>query len=152
MSEEQKENQKDNQKEVKKEATTKENKIKLRNLLVLITIIVFTIVAYVALKAEYLSVKEVGENYVTVFEQNLRNKLNVGLAVFIIVYIITYISNMFIKKGLKNFFEDEKKDMPKLPNKSTAFILALVACGLCMVFLTEKYSIWQKEQSLEKKI
>lgn len=132
------------QKEVKKEATTKENKktIKLRNLLVLLTIIVFALISFIALRSEYLNIKEVGEDYITVFEQNLKNKANVGIAAFIIAYIITYISNRFIKKGLKKFFDEEKKEMPKLPNKSTAFILALIACGLCMVFLTEKYAIF----------
>lgn len=122
----------------------KKNKkvLQLRTILVLIAIVVFAFVVTVFFRAEYLKVKEVGENYVDVFNQNIRNSFRVAITAFAITYIATYISNIFIKKGLKKFFDEEKKEMPKLPNKSTAFILALLAGVLCAIFLTEKFAIF----------
>ena len=35
-----------------------------------------------------------------------------------------------IKKGLKSFFDKEKKEMPKVPNKSIAFIISAVVSAL----------------------
>lgn len=141
--------------ELKKESTTKEstvqNKVtvekkkktlKLRNIFVFVAIILFALVTAIVFRAEYLKVKEIGEDYITLFEENVRNKEKVGITVFVIVYIITYISNKFIKRGLKKFFDQEKKEMPKLPNKSTAFILALIAAALCSIFITEKFAVF----------
>ena len=41
---------------------------------------------------------------------------------FIILSVILYLTNKGIKKGLKPFFDQEKKEMPKLPNKSITLI------------------------------
>ena len=45
---------------------------------------------------------------------------------FIFVFLIMYFSGRRIKKGLKVFFEQEKKQMPKLPNKSIALVVASI--------------------------
>ena len=39
-------------------------------------------------------------------------------------------TNRGIKKGLKSFFDKEKKEMPKVPNKSIAFIISAVVSAL----------------------
>lgn len=140
MSEEQKKQK--NQKEQKVQKEVKSKAFRLRTVLVLSAILIFAILAIIVFRTEYLSIKEVGENYITVFRQNVRNKLAVALTTFALTYIITYISNRFIKKGLKKFFDEENKKMPKLPNKSTAFILALVSTIFTSLFLTEKYAIF----------
>ena len=142
--------------EVKKEVSTEEEKVdkktekntvqsknkkfKLRNVFVFIAIIIFALIVTIAFRSEYLKVKEIGENYITIFDANVSNSAKVGITTFIITYLITYITNKFIKKGLKNFFVEEKKDMPKLPNKSTAFILALIATVICSIFITDKFA------------
>ena len=46
---------------------------------------------------------------------------------FIFLYFIIYMTNLGIKKGLKPFFEKEKKQMPKLLNKSLALIISAIA-------------------------
>ena len=130
----------DNESNVKKEV--KKSFLRLRTTLVIIAILIFAFVAIIVFRADYLKIKEVGIEYISIFEQNIRNKTSVAITAFIITYIVTYISNKFIRKGLKKFFDDEKKEMPKLPNKSTAFILALIAATLCSLFITEKYSIF----------
>ena len=126
----------------KTSAIEKKKFLKLRTIFVLLATVFFMIVATVVLRTDYLKVKEVGENYVTIFQQNVKNKAMVAGTTFTFAYIVTYISNRFIKKGLSKFFEEEKKEMPKLPNKSTAFILGLVAAILCSLWLTEKFAIF----------
>jgi hypothetical protein len=46
-----------------------------------------------------------------------------------------YITNKTIKRGLKKFFEEEGKQIPKLINKSIAFILALLISLITSNFL-----------------
>ena len=48
------------------------------------------------------------------------------LALFVILYLVIYLTNRGIKKGLKVFFEKENKKMPKLPNKSLALVISAV--------------------------
>ena len=55
-------------------------------------------------------------------KQNIKYKVGVALVNFVILYIATYITTRFIKRGLKKFFDDDKKEMPKLPNKSISLI------------------------------
>lgn len=128
--------------EVKNTTKEKNKKLTLRTLLVLVAIAIFVVIAIITFRAEYLTMNEIGKQYVAVFEQNVKNKLCVGIVAFIISYILVYISNKFIKKGLKSFFEDEKKEMPKLPNKSFAFVLALATAGFCAFALSKDFAIF----------
>lgn len=127
-------------KEVNSATKEKSKKITFRTLLVLAALIVFAIVVVVTIRAEYLNMKQIGKEYVSVFEQNVKNKLYVGCASFLITYIIVYISNKFIKKGLKTFFEDEKKALPKLPNKSLAFVIALAVATICAFTMSQSFA------------
>ncbi len=117
-------------KEAKEEKSLKEQskkKFKTRTIIVLIAIAVFILGLAINYRANYLSVLEIGEEYVEVFNQNVKYKSNIAIANFIFIFLAVYITNKLIKKGLKKFFEEEKKDMPKLPNKSIALIIALIA-------------------------
>lgn len=96
-------------KEVKNTTKEKNRKLTLRTLLVLVAIAIFAVIAIITFRAEYLNMHEIGKEYVAVFEQNVKNKICVGFVTFVIAYILVYISNRFIKKGLKSFFEDEKR-------------------------------------------
>ena len=49
-----------------------------------------------------------------------------------------YLTNKTIKKGLKVFFDDEKKEMPKFPNKSVCFVIALIGSILSSKMLLNK--------------
>lgn len=90
------------------------------------------------LRGEYLQTLEIGENYLNVFWQNTKYKLGIGLLNFLILYIATYITTRFIKRGLKKFFEDDKKQMPKLPNKSISLILSAIISIISSNFITKK--------------
>ena len=50
--------------------------------------------------------------------------------------LIKHLTNRGIRKGLKPFFEKEKKEMPKLPNKSLALVIsAIVSIVVSAVFM-----------------
>ena len=49
-----------------------------------------------------------------------------------------YLTNRGIKKGLKPFFEKEKKEMPKLLNKSLAFTISILASTFITNILLQK--------------
>lgn len=113
----------------KKDDNIKEKKsrnIKIRTLLVLAVLAIFILGSSIIYRANYIESLEIGEEYAKVFSQNVRYKVYIGLVNFLIVFGIVYITNSLIKKGLKKFFEEEKKELPKLPNKSIALVIALV--------------------------
>ena len=112
--------------EVENKGETKNRKFRRRTLFVLIVLAIFVISAFIICRADYLETLEIGEEYSKVFMQNMKYKRNIAILNFIFVFSIAYITNGFIKKGLRKFFEEEKKEMPKLPNKSLAFVMALV--------------------------
>lgn len=98
----------------------------VRRLLVTIFLVLFAIIAYVNFRASYLEFKELGENYLNTFLTKEKYQYNVMIFNFIFVFLIMYFSGRRIKKGLKTFFEQEKKEIPRLPNKSIALVVASI--------------------------
>lgn len=98
----------------------------IRAILVILFILVFAIVTFVSLRGSYLEYKELGENYLEIFYTNLRYKYIIMAINFVVLFILIYFTNRGIKKGLKPFFEQDKVEMPKLPNKSIALIIAAI--------------------------
>ena len=92
------------------------NMKKIKLISVIVFIIMFLIISYISYRAEYLQILEIGEEYLNVFEQRNEYKIRLFAFNFIFLFLVIYINNLLIKKGLKVFFEDEKKQMPKLPN------------------------------------
>ena len=58
--------------------------------------------------------------------------------IFVILYFILYFTNRGIKKGLKPFFEKEKKEIPKLPNKSLALVISALVSFVTSSALMQK--------------
>ena len=54
------------------------------------------------------------------------------------MYKLNNITNNKIKKGLKKFFDEEKREMPKLINKSISFIMAIVTSFCVTNIIKEK--------------
>lgn len=117
---------------------TKKHNFKLRTIIVILAILLFTLGVGIAYRANYIETLEIGENYVEAFTQNIRYKLLIGGANFAFIFIIMFITNRLIKKGLKKFFEEEKREMPKLPNKSIALIFAIIAALITPNMFLEK--------------
>ena len=113
-------------------------KNKKRVILVISFLILLTIYAVVNLRGEYLKTLGIGQEYLAVFEQNLKFKVGIILTNFVVLYILTYITTKFIHRGLKKFFIEEKIEMPKLPNKSICLIFSVIIGIIASGFLTEK--------------
>ena len=113
-------------------------KSKARILAVLIFLLVFAIGTFINLRGEYLENKELGENYVQAFCTKQNYKYIILGSTFCILYILIYFTNRGIKKGLKTFFEKEKKEMPKLLNKSIAFVTSVIIATVMSNVLMEK--------------
>lgn len=111
---------------VKQEQQKKTKKIRTRVILVLVVALILAMFTYISYRGSYLETIEVGEQFKQVFEQNLFYQYATIGANFVILFIAFYFANRGIKKGLKAFFDEEKKQMPKLPNKSIAFILSAI--------------------------
>lgn len=112
--------------------------LKSRVILVLVFIILVAIFMFVNLRGEYLNILEAGENYIDVFMQNIKYQYMVMGINFVILFVVIYITTRFIKKGLKKFFEEDKIEMPKLPNKSIALIAGAVLSIIISPLLLEK--------------
>ena len=113
-----------------KQEKKQNKKMKTRVILVLLFIALFSVISYISLRGSYLEYKELGENYTEVFFTNLKYKYTIFGINFIALYFIIYMTTRGIKKGLKSFFDIEKKEMPKVPNKSIAFIISAVVSAL----------------------
>ena len=85
---------------------------------------------------------EIGENYTSVFWQNLTYKaITFGIS-FVILYIIIYFTNRGIKKELKPFFDAEKRSVPKLLNKSLALVVSIIGSAILMSVYTEQVMLF----------
>lgn len=123
----------------------KKNRLKI--IITVLFILVIILGMFIYFRASYLQTLEIGKEYLDVFNTNMNYKYKVLLFNFVLFFVLIFIQNLIIKRGLKLFFKDEEKEMPKLSNKSIALIissiLALVVSSLC----TEKLilfmnSIW----------
>ena len=112
---------------------------KKRTILVITFLIIFTIYMAINLRAEYLQTLGIGQKYIEVFKQNVKYKLAIGLINFMMLYVSTYITTRFIKRGLKKFFEEDKKQMPKLPNKSISLIISTIISIISSNFMWRRY-------------
>lgn len=113
-------------------------KNKSRMIIVLLFIAIFAIGSFVSLRGTYLQYKELGDNYIQVFFTNLQYKYIIFGVNFIILYFLIYFTNRGIKKGLSVFFEKEKKEMPKLLNKSISFVISVIVSTIMSNILMEK--------------
>lgn len=126
------------QEQIKTEEKQIKKKSKTRFFIVLAVAIITLIIGYILFRGTYLEIMEIGENYINVFWQNIKYKLVALVINFVLIYSMIYITNTKIKKGLKEFFDQEKRQMPKLLNKSIAFISAIVISSLTTNFILEK--------------
>ena len=116
--------------EEKKREEAKVKKSRTRMYVVLLFILFTLAVGYIVFRGEYLETLEIGEQYVSIFWQNLYYiAITFGINLVVLLVII-YMNNIRIKKGLKVFFDEEKMTMPKLPNKSIAFIISIIVSSI----------------------
>ncbi len=131
-----------NVEQAKRQAVTKK-RFRTRTLMVLIALILFSLSFFINCRAEYLELLEIEESYTEVFYQNIKYKLFIGVANFVFIFITVYITNRLIKKGLNEFFKEEKLDIPKLPNKSLALVFALIVAMVTPNLFLEKLILFR---------
>ena len=105
---------------------------------------------YVSLRGQYLEYVELGEQYVQKFFTDIKYKYAIMGISFVLLSIIFYFTNRGIKKGLKPFFEQEKREVPKLPNKSITLIVAAIASVIISNHLLDKVLLFVSNASFGK--
>lgn len=123
---------------------------KIRAIGVIAFIIIYALITYISLRGQYLEYQELGEQYVQVFFTNIKYKYSIMGVSFVILSIIIFLTNIGIKRGLKPFFEQEKKEMPKLPNKSITLIISAIASVIISNVLLEKILLCTSNVSFQK--
>lgn len=123
------------------------NNSKIRKVVVFLFILIFVLISFINLRGEYLQYSELGENYIEVFFTNLQYKYIIFGVNFVILYLLIYLKNREIKKGLKAFFDKEKKEMPKLLNKSIAFVVSAIVSIIMSKILIEKILLFSSNAS-----
>ncbi len=116
----------------------KKKKNRTRMILVLLFLLLFAGISYIELRGSYLEYLELGQNYTNIFYTNLTYRYGIMAVNFVILYFILYFTNRGIKKGLKPFFEKEKKEIPKLPNKSLSLVISALVSFVTSSALMQK--------------
>lgn len=127
----------------------KKTKSKVRMYIVLVFILLVACVGYVIFRGEYLEILEIGKEYISIFWQNVNyTAITFGIN-FFVLFIIIYTNNNRIRKALKPFFENEKKVMPKLPNKSIAFIISVIVSAVTTELILNQYMLFSNNTLFE---
>ena len=110
----------------------------------------FVIIAYIAYKGNLLQVKEIGEKYIGAYESDVKYKVLTFVISFLWMYLLVYTTNKRIRKGLKIFFQEEKKEMPKFPNKSISFVVATITSVITSNIFLNKVILFINNTSFGK--
>ena len=138
LTNEPKENQEIKVENVENKSIEKNKKSKIRRRIVIAVFIFALIIMYIIERGDYLEIKEIGENYISIFWQNMQYITITAIVNFLIVFTLMYTTTSRVKQGLKTFFDDEKKAMPKLPQKSISFIVAILVTIFTSGMILEK--------------
>lgn len=123
-------------------ATKTKKKSKRRMFIVLFFVVLVAVIGYIFFRGEYLEILEIGEEYVDIFWQNV-NYMSITFVInFIFLFIVMYLNNNRIKKALKTFFDTEKKEMPKLPNKSLSFIISVIVSAITSEVILNQFMLF----------
>ena len=129
------------QEKARKEEVDKVKKSKSRIYIVLLFLLLTVIIGYIIFRGEYLETLEIGEQYISIFWQNLNyTAITFGIN-FVVLFCIIYINNRRIRKGVKIFFDEEKRATPKLPNKSIAFIISILVSSITSKVILNTYML-----------
>ena len=71
--------------------------------------VLFVMIGFIIYRGNYLQTMEIGQKYVQSYKSNVKYRLlTIGVS-FLWMYILMYITNKRIRKGLKVFFQEEKR-------------------------------------------
>lgn len=118
--------------------TVKMKKSTKRTIIVALFSILCIVIAFVNYRGSYLEALEIGNKYIGTFKSNVKYKVITILTAFLWIYVLMYTTNKRIQKGLKIFFQEEKRKMPKFANKSISFITAVIASVITSKIFLQK--------------
>ena len=124
-------------------------KSKKRIFIVLLFVAIIAIALTVMFRSAYLEKLEIGEQYISVFWTNFQYKTISLVTTFVLIFAAIYSTNKRIYSGLKDFYEDEKKEMPKLPNKSISLIIATLVSMATSELTLKKLLLFINSTSFE---
>ena len=96
-----------------KDEKVKRKKSAKRRTIVIIFSVICLIIAYVMYRGNYLEYLEIGKDYIGAFSSKIKYRSITIIISFLWIFGLMYITNKRIQKGLKPFFAEEKKEMPK---------------------------------------
>lgn len=131
------------------EKKSKKKSAKRRTIVVLFSI-VFIIIAYIMYRGNYLEYLEIGKNYIGAFTNQIKYRSITIIVSFIWIFGLMYFTNKRIQKGLKLFFSEENKEMPKLLNKSISFITAAIGSVITSNIFLQKTILFFNSTSFGK--
>lgn len=124
-------------------------KSKKRIFIVLLFVTIIAIALTIMFRSAYLEKLEIGEQYISVFWTNFQYKTISLVTTFVLIFAAIYSTNKRIYSGLKDFYEDEKKEMPKLPNKSISLIIATLVSMATSELTLKKLLLFINSTSFE---
>ena len=130
------------------------DKIKTRNFFLIAGVAFLLLIAIASVfgaGTQLIEINEIGEQYTSIYWRDLAINYLTMLGIFIVVFIAGYITNKVIIKNLGRFFKDEKREPVKLPNKSIAFFIALIAAFFLKDFLSSNILLYLNSTSFEFK-
>ena len=122
----------------------------IKRIIVIIFIVLIAIFTFISTRGSFLEYKELGEKYVSIFKTNLTYRYTIMAINFLVTFTIMFFTNRGIKKGLKVFFDEEKKEMPKLFNKSISLLIATISSIIVGIVFTPKVILYASNVSFEK--
>ena len=122
----------------------------IKRIIVIIFIVLIAIFTFISTRGSFLEYKELGEKYVSIFKTNLTYRYTIMAINFLVTFTIMFFTNSGIKKGLKVFFDEEKKEMPKLFNKSISLVIAVISSIVVGIVFTPKVILYASNVSFEK--
>ena len=101
-------------------------------------------------RGNYLEYLEIGKNYIGAFTDQIKYRSITIIVSFIWIFGLMYFTNKRIQKGLKPFFSEENKEMPKLLNKSISFITAAIGSVITSNIFLQKTILFFNSTSFGK--
>ena len=120
----------------------KVKKLLNRKFIVILFLIIYIIAFTIGVRSMYLQYREIGEQYVSIFKKNLETQSIIFVITFVLSFLILFVSNLFLKKSVKELFEKEEKEVPKLANKSISFLVSVIVALIAMNVLAEKFLLF----------
>ena len=120
----------------------KVKKLLNRKFIVILFLIIYIIAFTIGVRSMYLQYIEIGEQYVSIFKKNLETQSIIFVITFVLSFLILFVSNLFLKKSVKELFEKEEKEVPKLANKSISFLVSVIVALIAMNVLAEKFLLF----------